>query len=88
MSDNRLHRIEEKVDKLAEAMVGMVRMEERIVSAFKRMDNIIEYQGKLDARLGEMEKQSIVRGQKIAFAERFFWMVATGAVGLAFVFLR
>jgi hypothetical protein len=88
MSDNRLHRIEEKVDKLAEAMVGMVRMEERLVSAFKRMDNIIEYQGKLDARLGEMEKQSIVRGQKIAFAERFFWMVATGAVGLAFVFLR
>ena len=72
MSDNRLHRIEEKVDKLAEAMVGMVRMEERLVSAFKRMDNIIEYQGKLDARLGEMEKQSIVRGQKIAFAERFF----------------
>ena len=88
MSDNRLHRIEEKVDKLAEAMVGMVRMEERLVSAFKRMDNIIEYKGKLDARLGEMEKQSIVRGQKIAFAERFFWMVATGAVGLAFVFLR
>ena len=88
MSDNRLHRIEEKVDKLAEAMVGMVRMEERLVSAFKRMDNIIEYQGKLDARLGEMEKQSIVRGQKIAFAERFFWMVATGAVGLAFIFLR
>ncbi len=88
MSDNRLHRIEEKVDKLAEAMVGMVRMEERLVSAFKRMDNIIEYQGKLDARLGEMEKQAIVRGQKIAFAERFFWMVATGAVGLAFVFLR
>ena len=88
MSDNRLHRIEEKVDKLAEAMVGMVRMEERLVSAFKRMDNIIEYQGKLDARLGELEKQSIVRGQKIAFAERFFWMVATGAVGLAFVFLR
>lgn len=76
------------MDKLAEAMVGMVRMEERLVSAFKRMDNIIEYQGKLDARLGEMEKQSIVRGQKIAFAERFFWMVATGAVGLAFVFLR
>jgi hypothetical protein len=88
MSDNRLHRIEEKVDKLAEAMVGMVRMEERLVSAFKRMDNIIEYQGKLDARLGEMEKQSIVRGQKIAFAERFFWMMATGAVGLAFVFMR
>ncbi len=88
MSDNRLHRIEEKVDKLAEAMVEMARMEERLVSAFKRMDNLVEYQSKMDARLDEMEKQAIVRGQKIAFAERFFWMVATGAVGLAFVFLR
>ena len=52
------------------------------------MDNIVEYQSKMDARLDDMEKQSLVRGQKIAFAERFFWMIATGAVGLAFVFLR
>jgi hypothetical protein len=42
----------------------------------------------MDDRLDEMERQALVRGQKIAFAERFFWMICTGAVGLAFVFLR
>ena len=86
--DDRLDRIETKVDKLSEAMVEMVRMEERMVTAFKRMDNIVEYQKKADDRLDEMEKQALVRGQKIAFAERIFWMIATGFVGLCFVFLR
>jgi hypothetical protein len=52
------------------------------------MDNIVEYQKKADDRLSEMEKQALVRGQKIAFAERIFWMIATGIVGLCFVFLR
>lgn len=88
MSDDRLHRIEEKVDKLADAMVEMARMEERLVTVFKRMDDMGGMLKKMDDRLDEMERQAIVRGQKIAFAERIFWMIATGAVGLAFVFLR
>ena len=40
--DDRLDRIETKVDKLSDAMVEMVRMEERMVTAFKRMDNIVD----------------------------------------------
>ena len=86
--EDRLDRIETKVDKLSDAMVEMVRMEERMVTAFKRMDNIVDYQKKADDRLSEMEKQALVRGQKIAFAERIFWMFCTGIVGLCFVFLR
>jgi len=35
-----------------------------------------------------LEKAAIAREQKIAFAERLFWMICTGAVGLAFVYLR
>jgi len=88
MSDQRMSRVEDKIDRLSEAVVELARMDERVVSAFKRMDNIVEYQSKMDSRLDIMEKQSLVRGQKIAFAERFFWMICTGAVGLAFVFLR
>ena len=43
---------------------------------------------KYDDRVDKIEKQALIRGQKLAFAERLFWMVVTGAVGLAFVFLR
>lgn len=86
--EKRLTRVEDKIDALSDAIVEMARMDERVVSAFKRMDNLVEYQTKMDARIDEMEKLAIARGQKIAFAERFFWMICTGAVGLAFVMLR
>ena len=86
--EKRLTRVEDKIDALSEAIIEMARMDERVVSAFKRMDNLVEYQTKMDSRIDEMEKQAIARGQKIAFAERFFWMICTGAVGLAFVMLR
>tara|TARA_B100001057_G_scaffold157500_1_gene158150 strand:- start:2795 stop:3061 length:267 start_codon:yes stop_codon:yes gene_type:complete len=88
MTEERLTRIEKHLDKMSAAMVDMARMEERLVSAFKRMDTIVDFQTKMDSRLDEMEKQAIARGQKIAFAERIFWMICTGAVGLAFVYLR
>ena len=35
MSDERLDRIEVKVDKLADAIIQMARMEERLVSVFR-----------------------------------------------------
>ena len=88
MSDDRLDRIEGKVDKLADAVIHMARMEERWVSVFKRMDNTKATLKKLDNRLDDIERQAISRGEKIAFAERIFWMICTGAVGLAFVYLR
>lgn len=88
MSEDRLDRMEQKLDKMADAIVCLARMEERMVTIFKRMDTFDDTIRKIDARMDEQEKQAIARGQKIAFAERFFWMVCTGAVGLAFVYLR
>ena len=88
MTDDRLDRIEGKVDKLSDAVVEMARMEERLVTVYKRIDNVEALLKKMDDRLDQMERQALVRGQKIAFAERLFWMICTGAVGLAFVYLR
>lgn len=70
------------------AIVAMARMEERMITVFKRLDSMDEAFKKFDERMDESEKQAIARGQKIAFAERIFWMICTGAVGLAFVYLR
>ena len=88
MSEDRLQRIEDKVDQMAQAIVAMARMEERMITVFKRLDAFDETVKKIDARMDEAEKQAIARGQKIAFAERLFWMVLSGAVGLAFIYLR
>ena len=88
MSDERLSRMENKLDKLSEAVLAIARMEERMLTVFERLENVDGSIKKMDDRVDEIEKQALVRVQKIAFAERLFWMIVTGAVGLAFVFLR
>ena len=88
MSDERLSRMETKLDKLSEAIVEMARMEERLLTIFKRLEHMDAAFKKYDDRVDEIEKLALIRGQKIAFAERLLWMLVTSAVGLAFVFLR
>jgi hypothetical protein len=88
MNEDRLSRMEEKLDRLSDAVVAMARMEERMLTLFKRMDKFDDVAHKIDNRMDEIERAAIAREQKIAFAERLFWMICTGAVGLAFVYLR
>jgi phage shock protein A len=88
MTKERLQRIEDKVDDMGQAILALARMEEKVITIFKRLDNMEDSFKKFDERMDEAEKQAIARGQKIAFAERFFWMICTGAVGLAFIYLR
>ena len=88
MTYERLGRMEDKLDKFSEAVVEMARMEERVLSVFRRLENIDGSIKKMDDRVDEIENQAMIRGQKIVFAERLFWMVVTGAVGLALIFLR
>ena len=88
ITEERLQRMEDKIDRMSQAIVAMARMEERMISVFKRLDACDETMKKIDERMDESEKQAIARGQKIAFAECLFWMVLSGAVGLAFIYLR
>ena len=80
--------METKLNKLLEAVVGMARMERRLLTIFKPLEHMDAAFKKYDDRVGEIEKQALIRGQNIAFSESLFWMVFTGAVGLAFVFVR
>jgi vacuolar-type H+-ATPase subunit E/Vma4 len=69
MSEERLSRMEDKLDKLSEAVVEMARMEERLLTVFKRLEHMDAAFKKYDDRVDEIEKQALIRGQKIAFAE-------------------
>ena len=80
--------MENKLDKFSKAIVEMARMEERLLTIFKRLEHMNASFKKYDDRVDEIEKQALIRGQNLSFAEPLFWMVVTGAVGLAFVFLR
>ena len=88
LSDERLCRMEDNLDKISEAVVEMARMKERLLVIFKRPKQMDAGFKRFHARVDELEKQAFVRGQKIVFAEHLLWIVITGALGLAFVFLR
>ena len=88
MEDERLSRMETKIDKLSEAVVAMARMEERMITVFKRLDMSDIAWTQYDDRINEIKRKALIKGQKIAFAERIFWMILTGVDGLCFVGLR
>ena len=87
--DTALERIENKLDEVGKAIVALARMEERMITLFKRMDSLDAEQTAHGRRLTLVEKPSVgSNGQALRFAERLFWIVATAAVGLVFYKMR
>ena len=75
MTDERLTRIEDKLDKLSNAVVTLARMEERMITLFKD-------------RVRKLDEISASRGHALRFMERIWWIVLTAAVGAGFVYMR
>jgi len=86
--DHRLERIENKLDEVGKAIVALARMEERMITLFKRMDMLDADQSSQARRIALVESKVGNNGQALRFAERLFWIVATAAVGLIFYQLR
>jgi light-regulated signal transduction histidine kinase (bacteriophytochrome) len=78
--EKRLERIEQKLDDMSKAIVSLARMEERMVTLFKRMDTYDDAQDKLSDRVSKIEKVSGADGVTLRFLERIFWIVVTAAV--------
>ena len=99
MDDARLTRIEDKVDRLSETLSTLVRVEERVTVIFSRLDSmdagaiargnrIAELERTTNQRLVALERFAEGRTRILQFGERFFWIVATASVTLAFAYLR
>lgn len=86
--DARLDRIEKKLDNMAEAIVALARMEERMITLFKRMDSLDAEQGNQDKRLRSVESRVGNNGQMLRFGERIFWIVVTAGIAYAFNKMR
>ena len=55
LSDQRLSRIEEKIDKLSDAMVSLARTEEKILAMEKQHQNTYERMNKFSLKLDVIE---------------------------------
>lgn len=82
--DSRLERIEKKLDEVGQAIVLLARMEERMVTLFKRMDTFDAGKDAHNIRITAVENKVSNNGQALRFAERLFWIIATAAVGYGF----
>ncbi len=78
MDDSRLERIEDKLDKLSDAVISIVRVEERMVTLFKKMEAMDERQNVLDARLTDVERTSLARGVIFRLVDKVSWLVIGG----------
>ncbi len=88
MNEDRFDRIEAKLDKMSEAITTLARMEERMITLFKRMDTLDAVQDDQGDRLRKIEGKVGINGQALRFAERVFWIVVSGAVGYLFWKMR
>jgi len=88
MEDHRLNRIETKLDKLAEAVVSLARMEERMITLFNRMGKYEERQEELEERIDDVDLRIVSNSATLRFAERVFWVVLSAAISTGFWYLR
>tara|TARA_R110002124_G_scaffold207915_2_gene374386 strand:+ start:761 stop:1030 length:270 start_codon:yes stop_codon:yes gene_type:complete len=82
--DARLERIEKKLDTVSDAIVALARMEERMITLFKRMDTLDAEQSSHSRRIALVEGKVGSNGASLRFAERVFWIVLAAVVTFAF----
>ena len=82
------NRVDQKLDQINEAIVTLARIDERIVTMFKRMDRYEATQEEHSEDIAELQKISDARGTVFSRAERFLWVVITVAVGSVGYWLR
>jgi hypothetical protein len=82
--DARLERIEKKLDDMGKAIIALARVEERMITLFKRMDTLDQEQAQQGRRLQIVENKTGNNGQMLRFAERVFWIVVSA--GIAYMF--
>ena len=80
MSEERLGRIEDKLDKMSEAIVSLARMEERMITLFRRMDTYDSQQTTLEGRVTTVE----IAHAKNSWMERVAWIIVGAIVTTGF----
>ena len=84
--DSRLERIEEKLDKSSDTVADLARIEERMLSVFKRLDR---HEKRLDDQeddIREISNDVLLNSKSVKGAERLMWIaISAGASFLVYM---
>lgn len=85
-TEQRLERIEEKLDKLSDTVADLARIEERMLSVFKRLDR---HEKRLDDQEDDIRSignDVLLNSKSVKGAERLMW-IAISAGASFFVYM-
>lgn len=80
MSEQRFDRIEEKLDKLTDAITQIVRVEEKLVANDKRVDRLEYRADMLETDLDDVAQIARKNQGVVGFADKFFWLLIGGLI--------
>ena len=85
---NRLDKLDTKIDKLADAIVAIARIEERVTTVLKQNDRFILRMDRLEDRVETVEQKAIVNAKGINMFERLFWIGVSAIASIIVYNLR
>jgi len=88
VEDSRFDRLEKKIDKLTDAVTKIVRVEEKLVAHDQRVDRL---EKRVDRNEDDIDTlaQMVRENKGVAkFADKLFWVIIGGLVGLGFWMMR
>ena len=80
-TDTRLTRIEEKLDRLADAMISIARAEEKIESLQEDHNKQYDRINKLSMKIDDIERIVRDNQRSVQFMHKLFWVVVVAAAG-------
>lgn len=79
--NSRLDRIEEKIDKLSDAMISLARTEEKIIQMEKTYQNSYERMNRFSEKLDRLEECVTKNSQTVQLINKLFWGAIVAMVG-------
>lgn len=80
-NSDRLNRIEEKIDKLSDAMILMVRAEEKLIALESKHTAQYERMNRFSEKLDDIEKKVSDNAHTVQTINKLFWVIAVAVIG-------
>ena len=79
--DLRLNRIEEKIDKLSDAMVAIARTEEKLTGMEQKYSAQYDRMNRFSEKLDSLEKVTTENAQTVTTINKLFWIALIAVAG-------
>ena len=79
--NNRLNRIEEKIDKLSDAIISLARAEEKLIQIERTNHASYERMNRFSEKLDQLESVVTKNNQTVTIINKLFWAVMITVLG-------